>query len=178
MRSTCSLHSYEGVKPPVYDFAKISAPNSNRQHAVDGVPSGMFEIWIREALKKSGLTQAELARQVSDRIGSKLDRAQVNKLAKGTRTLLADEMLAIAEIAGHPLPAEQQAAPLQVDLRALSEMMATALEIRPAVITRSMAANLVDALIDAARTGDDARSDPRALAATLTRVLTREPQGR
>lgn len=67
--------------------------------------------WLKHALYESGMTQAELARQMKAR-GFAVDRAAVNKmlLEKATtrtkpRRMTPDEMLAISEITSQPLPA-------------------------------------------------------------------------
>jgi transcriptional regulator with XRE-family HTH domain len=70
----------------------------------------MFAKWIETALHRAGMTQAELGRRLSARLRDldnqprSIDRAAVNKLTKGRRFLMADELLAIAEITGQPLP--------------------------------------------------------------------------
>jgi hypothetical protein len=48
--------------------------------------------------------QAELARRMTDKLGRSIDRAAVNKMTKGTRDVSADEMLAVMQITGAPLP--------------------------------------------------------------------------
>lgn len=54
--------------------------------------------WLQKALKFSDMSQAELARRLSERLGKSVDRAAINKLAKGGRRLMLDEMLAISKI--------------------------------------------------------------------------------
>ncbi|WP_052026844.1 S24 family peptidase [Rhodovulum sp. PH10] len=64
--------------------------------------------WIQAALLHKGMSQAELARQLSERLGRAIDRAAVNKLAKGRRRLMLDEMVAISQITGfRPLRVDQ-----------------------------------------------------------------------
>lgn len=67
--------------------------------------------WVRAALEHSGMKQADLARRLSER-GRPIDRAAVNKMVmlKATaktkpRLVTADEMIAISEITGYPVPA-------------------------------------------------------------------------
>lgn len=77
----------------------------------------MLVDWINRALAHSNMKQAELARQLTARLRRTIDRAAVNKMAKGGRAIAADEMLAIAEITGFPAPdAEQEAATQEVPL--------------------------------------------------------------
>ena len=66
--------------------------------------SGMMSEWLRQALKESGLSQAELARVLSARLGRSIDRAAVNKMASGKRQITADELLEIARVTGQALP--------------------------------------------------------------------------
>jgi transcriptional regulator with XRE-family HTH domain len=64
----------------------------------------MFADWIRQALKNSGITQSELSRRLSAKVHREVNRSAVNKLTKDQRTLTADELLAISEITGTPVP--------------------------------------------------------------------------
>lgn len=66
--------------------------------------SEMISEWLRQALKDSGLSQAELARVLSGRLGRSIDRAAVNKMASGKRQITADELLEIARVTGQALP--------------------------------------------------------------------------
>lgn len=74
----------------------------------------MLSMWLREALEKSGLGQATLARELTARLGRSIDRAAVNKMVKGTRKISADEMMAISEITAFPTPAENEQATTRV----------------------------------------------------------------
>jgi SOS-response transcriptional repressor LexA len=69
---------------------------------------GVMEIpmkeWVQRALEKSGLSQAALARAMSEQIGRSIDRAAVNKITKGTRMLSYDEIVAIVRITGIDFP--------------------------------------------------------------------------
>lgn len=60
--------------------------------------------WVRAAVKRGGLKQAELARMLTKELRREIDRAAVNKVLKGARALAADEMLAIESITGLPVP--------------------------------------------------------------------------
>jgi hypothetical protein len=63
----------------------------------------MLSEWLSRAMAGK-FSQAELARQLSERLGRSIDRAAVNKMVKGTRELSADELLAISDITGAPIP--------------------------------------------------------------------------
>ncbi len=73
----------------------------------------MLAIWVREALKHANMSGAELSRRLSERLNRSVDRAAVQKMqmteATGKtkpRQISADELFAIAEITGYPVPAE------------------------------------------------------------------------
>lgn len=104
------------------------ATNASRQvakSATDVAPTGrydsqMLETWLKTALRTSRISQAELARQLTQKLGRSIDRAAVNKMLKGPgpngRAISADEALAIAEITGYVLPApgaDGQTAPVE-----------------------------------------------------------------
>lgn len=69
----------------------------------------MLSKWLRDALKSAGMTQSELARQMTVALGRSIDRAAVQKMTKdkGGRKISADELFAIAKILGAPAPAEK-----------------------------------------------------------------------
>ena len=60
--------------------------------------------WLADALKQSGMSQAELARHLSDTLSRSIPRSAVNKMALGGRDISGEEMLAIASILGVPAP--------------------------------------------------------------------------
>lgn len=64
----------------------------------------MFSDWLTSALKISRISQAELSRQLSARLGRSIDKAAVNKMTKGLRRISADELLAIEAITGVSSP--------------------------------------------------------------------------
>lgn len=64
----------------------------------------MIEQWAKAVIENSGLSQAEIARQMTERLGRSIDRAAVNKIVKGARALSADEMLALASILNVQVP--------------------------------------------------------------------------
>lgn len=59
--------------------------------------------WVSQAAERIG-GQAELARLVSKHLRRTLDRAAINKMTLASRMIRADEMLAIEEITGLPIP--------------------------------------------------------------------------
>lgn len=63
-----------------------------------------FAPWVRDALKRAKIGQAELARRLTESLGRSIDRAAVNKMVSGGRDLAADELLMISEITGVPVP--------------------------------------------------------------------------
>lgn len=86
------------------------------KNSLSGYQCSMLAIWLKDALKHSGLTQARLAEELTCKVGRSIDRAAVNKMLmvapKGRtkpRKISADEMLAIEEITGFALPAEHRA---------------------------------------------------------------------
>lgn len=64
----------------------------------------MLNQWLEGALKRGGISQAELARQLTRSLGRSIDRAAVNKMLSGDRKIDANEMLMIAELTGEPPP--------------------------------------------------------------------------
>lgn len=64
----------------------------------------MLNTWLAEALQRSGVSQAELSRRLTERLGQSIDRAAVNKMVKGKRDISAAEMLEIARILKQPPP--------------------------------------------------------------------------
>ena len=70
--------------------------------------------WVGAAVKKSGLSQAEVARRLTEQLRREIDRAAVNKMVKGPRDVAADEMLAIEAITDVPVPSPY--VPTQVPL--------------------------------------------------------------
>lgn len=69
--------------------------------------------WVRQALAHSGISQVELARLLTEKLGRAFDKAAVNKMAlvmpkpgQKRRQVKADELYAISEITGFPPPTE------------------------------------------------------------------------
>lgn len=65
----------------------------------------LFE-WLQMALEAKGISQSELSRQLSKKLGRSVDRAAVNKMVKGTRAIAADELRLIERITGWEAPSE------------------------------------------------------------------------
>jgi hypothetical protein len=87
-----------------YDVKPSCCEHSNSGALRCALQSEMLSVWAKQAIDFAGISQAELARQVSDKIRRQIDRAAMNKILKGTRELAGDEMLAIAEITGFSAP--------------------------------------------------------------------------
>ena len=66
----------------------------------------MLSDWLREALELSGVKQAALSRGLTQKLGRSIDRAAVNKMTKGERTIFADELIEIERITGLSAPKE------------------------------------------------------------------------
>lgn len=66
----------------------------------------MLQEWVKDALKHSEISQAELARRLTVHLHRAIDRAAVNKMTLGKRAIAGDEMIAIEEITGFPAPLE------------------------------------------------------------------------
>jgi SOS-response transcriptional repressor LexA len=60
----------------------------------------MLKSWLRDALKKTGISQAELSRKLTARLGRSIDHAAVNKMVSGKRKIAGDELMVIAELTG------------------------------------------------------------------------------
>jgi phage repressor protein C with HTH and peptisase S24 domain len=56
--------------------------------------------WLKSELKRAEMKQADLARQLSARLGRTVDRATVNKMISGRRAIAADELIAVTQILG------------------------------------------------------------------------------
>lgn len=60
--------------------------------------------WIKEARLAAGLSQEKLAEALISRLGRRFDRSVVQKMEAENRRVKADEMVAVHQITGHPLP--------------------------------------------------------------------------
>lgn len=66
----------------------------------------MLSDWLRDALDAKGISQADMARILTERLGRSIDRAAMNKMTKGTRAIFADELLEIQRTTGIQAPTE------------------------------------------------------------------------
>lgn len=66
-------------------------------------PEEMFAHRLREQRKSAKLTQAGLARLLSDLLGTTVNSTAVTKIEKGDRTVRLDEAVAAAQALGVPL---------------------------------------------------------------------------
>lgn len=64
---------------------------------------GNIHEWVGEALAFRGLSQSELARQLTDILRRSIDKAAVNKMISGKRDVSVDEMVAISDCTGFPM---------------------------------------------------------------------------
>lgn len=71
----------------------------------------MLAKWLRDAMDSAGISGTDLAREMSQRLGRSIDRAAIHKMRMlepsdrvKPRKIAADEMFAISEITGFPLP--------------------------------------------------------------------------
>lgn len=83
----------------------------------------MLSQWLQEALNATGISQAELARELTNSLGRSIDRAAVNKMVKNIRAIQGDELLAIERITGLEAPKEIEV-PLKGRVGAGSEVLA------------------------------------------------------
>ncbi|WP_245462940.1 S24 family peptidase [Mesorhizobium sp. M7D.F.Ca.US.005.01.1.1] len=66
----------------------------------------MLSDWLRDALDAKEMSQVEMARLLTERLGRSIDRAAVNKMSKGTRAIAGDELIEIQKITGVAAPTE------------------------------------------------------------------------
>lgn len=64
----------------------------------DGYRADMLSEWLRKNLALANVSQSDLARKLTERLGRSVDRAAVNKMTTGSRKISADELIAITEI--------------------------------------------------------------------------------
>lgn len=201
------------MKNPVMVAAGFKAAQTRRANAIlraQGLPPGPTPLvsisdahienghdklaqWVMEALNSAGITQAELSRQLSNRLQRSIDRAAVNKLKNGQRQLSADEILAISEITRYPLPVSQSFVAQQggsgirspsvlddrVKVSALEDVISATLETKIGPFAAATARDLASALVDAALSPMDlqdpehARLVRRSTAVALTHTFAR-----
>lgn len=82
-------------------YVAIIARDSGSAHRY--VPA-MLDKWLLDLLDRHGVSQAELGRRLSAKLGRKIDRSVPNKMCNGTREISAYELAAILEIFDEPNP--------------------------------------------------------------------------
>jgi transcriptional regulator with XRE-family HTH domain len=78
----------------------------NDEKFVTRYPSRMLSEWLRNAMKAAGMSQAQLARELTDALGRSIDRAAVNKMLSNGRKISADELVAITRILNTDAPSD------------------------------------------------------------------------
>lgn len=87
-----------------YEVKRGHSELANRRSAERTLRFWMIDEWLVSAIKSSGISQADLGREMTAGLCRSVDAAAVNKMANGKRKIKADEMLEIARITGFPLP--------------------------------------------------------------------------
>ena len=64
----------------------------------------MLKNWLQNALSESDISQSELSRQLTSKLGKSVDRAAVNKMLSGSRVISGEELKAIEAITRHAVP--------------------------------------------------------------------------
>lgn len=72
--------------------------------------------WLNEAIEKSGISRAELARRLTSEYRISVDRAAISKATLGKRDISADEMIAISTITNFPVPDFDELPPPEVQV--------------------------------------------------------------
>ena len=66
--------------------------------------SQSLALWLREAISVSGYKQNALSRAMLAKLGRNNDDSLINKMVRGVKSIDGDELLAISELTGHPIP--------------------------------------------------------------------------
>ncbi|WP_281067205.1 helix-turn-helix domain-containing protein [Kribbella sp. NBC_01245] len=69
------------------------------------LPSDTFARRLRMERERQGLSQAELARRVTEVLGVNVDKSAVARIEQQTRAIRLDEAAAMAEVLGLPIAA-------------------------------------------------------------------------
>ena len=69
-------------------------------------PCRMLSEWLQKVMDAAGVSQAHLARELTEALGRSIDRAAVNKMRSGGRKISADELVAITRILRVKAPVE------------------------------------------------------------------------
>jgi hypothetical protein len=74
-----------------------------------------LERWFAEALRHSGISQAEMARRLTKKLGRQITKSAVGRMLKGPpptgRSISGDELLAIEQITNYPAPTAENGLP-------------------------------------------------------------------
>lgn len=103
-----------GSMPPIVAMIATKAIGGVGKSPTDGLcdlryARAMMDLWLKDALAHSDLSQAELARRLTEKLRKNIDRAAVNKMTLGKREISGKEMLAIEEITGWEAPTAREA---------------------------------------------------------------------
>lgn len=71
----------------------------------DEAPSSLFRQMMRARREEAGISQAELARRMTERLGSTVDKSTVTRMETGSRVIRLDDAVAAADALGAPLMA-------------------------------------------------------------------------
>lgn len=96
----CSDYSYV-LQPTV---AKTATDLVERIVYLGKMDTKASSEWLQKAIETSGISQAKLARELSDLLSTSIDRSTINKVVRGRRKLLANEMVGVHQITGYELP--------------------------------------------------------------------------
>lgn len=83
----------------------------------------MVSEWLQSALEAAGIKQAELSRILTKELGRSIDRAAVNKMVNGRRSIALDEAQIIERVTGFEAPNVIEVE-LKGDIGAGAEVMA------------------------------------------------------
>lgn len=91
---------------PISDtHARGIVPILERDTKTSGIYFGdMLKDWLNDGLAIAGMSQAELARRLTEKLGRSYPRTTVNKMTQGLREIAGEELIAIAHILGLPMP--------------------------------------------------------------------------
>jgi hypothetical protein len=89
------LHDVADFATSSKGYVAIIARDSG---SADSYVPRMLDKWLTELLKDRDVSQAALARRLTDKLGKAVDRSIVNKMCSGARDISAYELAAILEI--------------------------------------------------------------------------------
>lgn len=65
-------------------------------------------VWLNDVIALSGMQQAVLSRRLSELLNRNVSATAIGNMQAGRRSLLADEMMAVARICRVPLPSARE----------------------------------------------------------------------